>query len=55
MSFYFLSFRITRKSNKNRFLKQSPKFPENPKDDQFFNVLRPLMETNIEALTVPMT
>ncbi len=31
------------------------KFPENPKDDQYFNVLRPLMETNIEALTVPMT
>ncbi|MEB3314703.1 MAG: hypothetical protein VKK32_00610 [Candidatus Melainabacteria bacterium] len=31
------------------------KFPEDPKDDQFFNVLRPLMKTNIEALTVPMT
>lgn len=30
------------------------KFPEDPKDDQFFNVLRPLMETNIKALTVPM-
>ena len=31
------------------------KFPEDPKDDQFFNVLRPLMETNIKARTVPIT
>lgn len=51
MSFYFLSFRITRKSNKNRFLKQSPKFPEDPNGDQYFNVLRPLMETNIRRST----
>jgi hypothetical protein len=31
------------------------KFPEDPNGDQYFNVLRPLMKTNIEALTVPMT
>jgi len=31
------------------------KFPEDPHDDQYFNVLRPLMQTNIEALTMSMT